>query len=199
VDNYKSELARQIKSGRKREEIIRSLYLIRPTFSFLSNYVCAEEILVEVSSFFNIPINKILVCGSAKIGFSLYKGTDFIPGYSDLDLAIVDADLFSKYFDIVLKETNAYNKQTMFKDSEVAKRYIGGVSKGCINPKNMPNIDKKVEINDFFSTLSQRYRNIYASISVCFYLSEASFQRKQQTALHTWVSNFNQNLIGVGV
>lgn len=199
ISDYRQELDNQIKQNRKREEIIRNFYILRPTCSFENHYHYAEKIILEVSNHFNVPLSNILVCGSAKLGFSLAKNSDFKPGESDLDLAIVDASIFTKYFNIILKETNNYNKKHLFlssNDQDNKALYLSFLNRGIINPIYMPNIREKTEILSFFSRLSIPYRNHFASISVCFYLSEYSFQRKQQSALHTWITNYNPNLIG---
>ncbi|OCY41371.1 hypothetical protein BFR77_09950 [Acinetobacter pittii] len=150
----------------------------------------------EVAAYFSIPLNCILVCGSAQLGFSLAKNTIFLPGGSDLDLAIIDSGLYVKYFDDILKITNNYNRTNLFVTNEVKLNYLNFVSKGIINPKYMPNSELKRELKNFFTSVSAKYRDYYASVSVCFYLSEYSFQRKQQSALSTWISNYQQNLFG---
>jgi len=197
--HYKEELSAQINQGRKRTEIIRNFYMLRPTCSFENKYDYAEKILVEVAAFFDTPLNNILVCGSAKLGFSLAKNTLFAPGNSDLDLAIIDSNLFTKYFDAILRDTNNYNKSNLFISDEVKEKYLASLGKGIINPLYMPNIKHKRDLKEFFSSVSIKYRDYYASISVCFYLSEYAFQRKQQTALSTWITDYKQNLIGEGI
>ncbi|MBR8609464.1 hypothetical protein QDR68_16075 [Acinetobacter baumannii] len=196
MNHYQNELKEQVTQGRKRHEIIRNFYILRPSCTFTHKYDYAEKIMEEVAAYFSIPLNCILVCGSAQLGFSLAKNTIFLPGGSDLDLAIIDSGLYVKYFDDILKITNNYNRTNLFVTNEVKLNYLNFVSKGIINPKYMPNSELKRELKNFFTSVSAKYRDYYASVSVCFYLSEYSFQRKQQSALSTWISNYQQNLFG---
>lgn len=196
MNDYKNELKEQVFQGRTRHEIIRNFYILRPSCTFTYKYDYAEKIMEEVAEYFSIPLNCILVCGSAQLGFSLSKNTNFSPGGSDLDLAIIDSGLYVKYFDDLLKITNNYNKTNLFVSDEIKSNYLSFVSKGIINPKYMPNCALKRELKNFFSSVSTKYRDYYASVSVCFYLSEYSFQRKQQSALSAWISNYQQNLFG---
>lgn len=195
--HYRKELNEMLVLGKNNRDIIKHLYLIRPTCAFSENYEVAEKILSEIAEFFNIFISDILVCGSAKLGFSLYKNSDFNPKQSDLDLAIINPIIFTKIFDEILQETRNYSKKDLFKDIETYNRYLTMLQKGMINPAYMPNIPKSRELKGFFSVISKKYSDNFDGISVCFYLSETAFQSKQHSALNKWKSDYNPQLIGV--
>lgn len=190
--DYRKEIGSMFSQGKNTIDIIKHVYLVRPVCAFYENYEIAEEILSEISKFFGIFISDVLVCGSARLGFSLLKNHDFIPKESDLDLAIINPIIFSRIFDEVIQETKGYGDKTLFKNNDEYDIYTKMVQKGIINPKYMPNIYKKRELKDFFKCMSNRYSDIFSSISICFYLSEVSFQNKQYSALNKWKYNFNQ-------
>lgn len=192
--DYREELINQVRLKRNQLDIIKHLYLIRPTCSFHENYDKADDILTEVSNFFKISISSIVVCGSAKLGFSLAKGTNFTPGSSDLDLAIIDAHIFSVYFDAILEETRNYSRGDLFIGNNLTL-YKKFVTKGMINPKYMPDIKIKRDLINFSQELSIKYRSLFESVSICFYLTEKSFQNKQISGLTTWL-NDKPDLIG---
>lgn len=193
--NNREDLSQQIKDRRTDIDIIKNFYIVRHTHSFFNKYEDAEIILTEVSNYLGVDISSILITGSAKLGFSLVSNTNFTPGKSDLDLAIVDSHLFARYFDRVLKETNGYLKKQLFMGDDF-KRYINLLGKGVFHPKYLPNIDMKRDSLSFFSKISSNYRDYYSSISVCIYLSETAFQNKQRSALNQWINDYNSELIG---
>lgn len=195
--HYRKELNEMLESGKDNKDIIKQLYLIRPTCAFSENYEIAEKILSEIADYFNIFISDILVCGSAKLGFSLYKNSDFNPRQSDLDLAIINPIIFTKIFDNILQETRNYSRKNLFKNMETHDKYLAMVQKGMINPAYMPNIPKSRELRNFFSEISKKYSDSFDGVSVCFYLSETAFQSKQYSALNKWKSDYNPQLIGV--
>ena len=78
-------------------EIARKVFLTYPTKAFVGNEERQYEILNSVAEYFRVPITSIQVAGSAKLGQSVHKKTAFIPGQSDLDLAIIDSHLFAWY------------------------------------------------------------------------------------------------------
>lgn len=194
--DMRDELCNQIKCGKDPSNVIKNFYIIRHTHSFLDKYEEAENILTNVANFLDIDISSILITGSAKIGFSLVKNTDFLPGKSDLDLAIVDSRLFTKYFDAVLKATEGYTKRNLFNSDEFYKSYLSCINKGVFHPRYMPNIYEKRRLLSFFSQESSKYRSHFGSISTCFYMSEFSFQNKQVSALNKWINSYQLELIG---
>lgn len=185
--NYKDEIEQNFKDGVELSQIVRSYYLVYPTCAFEGAYRIADEILNEVSNFFSIPVNDILVCGSAKLGISPIKQTAFTKGKSDLDLAILNKKCYFEIFDEILEETRNYSKKHLFGNKY--NQYISSVSKGMINYKFLPNSKRKKDLNTFFNELSIKHRGFFSNISCCFYASEYSFKQKQIHGLAQWKSN----------
>lgn len=181
--SYKEKITKHIEQKTDFEKIVRMFYLVHPTCAFSEDYEKADKILNEVSDFFKIPVNDIVVCGSAKLGFSLVKQTDFEKGKSDLDLAILNRDYYIKIFDEVLKSTMNYSKRNLFPSGSYDK-YISAVSKGMINYNFLPQIKMKTEMLGFFNSLSIKYRSEFSTISCCFYASEYAFKQKQINGLN---------------
>lgn len=186
----KDQLSRYIDEKKSLDDIVRKLFLIHPTHAFNENLNAADDILNRVSLEFNIPINDILVCGSAKIGFSLYKNTSYVPGVSDLDLAIINNHLYCNIFNKILSETRNYSKRDLFSGNKL-DRYKYGINLGMINYIFMPNIKLKKDLMKFFDEISIDHRGAFSSISCCFYMSEENFKQKQINGINKWkLDNF---------
>lgn len=176
------------------EETIRKVYLSYPTFAFLSNEDLKYEIFNEISLFFSIPITSIQVTGSGQIGKSLHKKTDFVIQKSDLDIAIIDHDLFLKYMEIVSNETNGYRDTNKFaRDPKTGvslkQQYQIYLSKGMFRPDLMPACAERNKINSFFGNLSTKHSKVFKSINAGMYISQFFFEKKQKTAIEAHISN----------
>src|SRR4051812_34702985 len=55
------------------------------------------NILNSVTKRFGLAFSEVRIVGSAQTGYSYYSGRDFVPGKSDLDLAIISPALFEHY------------------------------------------------------------------------------------------------------
>lgn len=88
--------------------IARKIYLSYPTHVFKNKQELEFELLDSISTHFNIPFKTIQVVGSSKTGFSYYKKKDFMEGASDLDIAIIDTNLFLSYSEQVFKITKGF-------------------------------------------------------------------------------------------
>lgn len=173
-------------------DIVRRFFIIHPTHAFNDRLDIADDILNRVSVNFEIPINDILVCGSAKLGFSLKNGTPYSPGSSDLDLAIINNGLYCNIFNKILSETRNYSRNDLF-NGDSLNRYKYGIGLGMINYNFMPNINMKRELLSFFDELSIDYRMLFSDISCCFYMSEDNFKQKQINGLNKWkIDNFRE-------
>ena len=188
--NYKNEIGAALNANTLLSDVVRKFYLVHPAYAFHSDFDNADKVLNSVSNFLKVPISDIHVCGSAKLGFSVYKNTTFQPGISDLDLAIINRNVFINYFDSILKESRNYTREELFNNIIQKKRYIKMLAKGIINPQNMPNTQSKLELLNFFQSLSIDFRSKYNSISICLYLSETAFKEKQINGLNRWKNDF---------
>ncbi|MFP3849839.1 hypothetical protein [Pseudomonas sp. W5-01] len=182
-----------IRAGAKKNtpyhEIARKIFFTYPTFAFVEDEERQYSIFNEISEHFKIPILAIHVAGSAKTGHSFHKGTPFIPGVSDLDIAIIDAGLFQRYMELVCSLTRNYSDLTAFRKVKGVSQhvnYVSYLSKGIFRPDLMPYGPDRADINDFFGRLSSRHGDLFRSINAALYMSQSLFETKQRSA----VSNF---------
>src|ERR1041384_100371 len=94
---YNQAIAAGIEQKLSPYEIARKLYLCYPTRVFVDLEELEFEILNDISLHFGIPFNHVQVVGSAKTGFSYFQNKAFVPGESDLDIALIDLNLFTQY------------------------------------------------------------------------------------------------------
>ena len=191
---YKDQITSCFEENLPLNDIVRKFFIVHPTYAFGSDLNVADEILHKVSVEFDIPINDILVCGSAKIGFSLKSNMPYRPGQSDLDLAIINNSLYCKIFNKVLSDTRNYSRKDLFSGDGLS-RYKYGISLGMINYNFMPNSALKKDFVSFFDRISMSYRTLFSGISCCFYMSEDCFKQKQINGLNKWkIDNFKGSL-----
>ena len=122
-----------LKANRPHNEIVRKIYLTYPTSALVGNEERQFQIINEISEYFNIPIMSIQVIGSSKTGYSFHKRTSFNPLTSDLDIAIIDGNLFQQYTEWVFKTTNGFSDRTSFPLQEgksTYQQYFNCVAKG---------------------------------------------------------------------
>ncbi|MBN1379482.1 MAG: hypothetical protein JXA04_09630 [Gammaproteobacteria bacterium] len=168
-------------------EIVRKVYLTYPTKALIGSEEKQYEILNSISTFFEIPIISIHVVGSAKVGKSLHQNTDFIPGKSDLDVAIIDALLYVKYMELSFKISNGYSDKTKFPiqngGQSTFEQYVYWLSKGIFRPNLMPFGPERAEWTSFFGKLSDKHSDLFGRISAGIYLSQTFFEYKQRSAI----------------
>jgi hypothetical protein len=177
VEKIHSDLSRQVSY----EEIIKKVYLTYPTKSFIGYEEEQFEILNKVSLQFSIPITCIHAAGSAKVGRSFHKNKDFEPGVSDLDLAIINPELYNRYMEIVFEQTKGYSNLTQFPRRDgraVNTEYVRYLSKGIFRPDLMPYSPERADWLNFFSSLSKNYTHLFNSINACIYMSQGFFYCK---------------------
>ncbi|MFP2505526.1 hypothetical protein [Buttiauxella gaviniae] len=187
-----------ILSGKRYEDIIGQIYLSMPTFAFENSYEKQYEIMQKISNRLDIPYYNIQVTGSAKIGVSLHKKTAFSAASSDLDVAIIDRDLFVKISEKIHIETNGLTRGDLFpkyKDKNTGKQvdkhedYKRNLLKGILMDNCMPLGDTKRSWVKFFEDLSSEYRKDFKSISGAIYLSQYYFVNKQKSIIQ-YVNGF---------
>jgi len=167
-------------------EIARKVFLGYPTFVFQGEEERQYEILNKISIYLGVSYTSIQVAGSAKAGKSFHKNKDFTPGKSDLDIAIVDSDLFAKYMELVFKITKGYQERTGFpiKDGiSRFKEYREYLSKGIFRPDLMPPCLERAEWRKFFGKLSERHTDLFKSINAGIYASQCFFEFKQRACI----------------
>lgn len=172
----------------------RKVYLSFPTFAFAANEELEFELIDKVAKFFDVPFVGVQIIGSAKTGFSLVKNTPFDCIISDLDIALVDRDLFSKYWEIAFQRSEGFSVggfqisgQPQKKADERRKRFLGFLQKGIINPELFPQCIERSELEVHLQSLSLGYSAYFSKISAFIYASETFFEAKQVDAInHYW-------------
>lgn len=173
-------------------EIVRKVYLTYPTKVLVGNEERQYSILNEISVYFDIPIMSIQVIGSAKIGLSLTKGTAFNCKKSDLDIAIIDHNLFRIYSEKIFLETSGFNNRTSFSKGggkssfESYKHYL---SKGIFRPDLMPSGKTRMDWNSFFGNITNKNRDLFKSVNAGIYFSQHFFEEKQVSAIKMYFAN----------
>lgn len=184
--NHIDAINTEIDAKKPYRDIIRKVFLTFPTHALVGFEDQQFEILDEIRSHFSVPIGSIHAVGSAKIGRSLHKNTPFQPGISDLDLAIVDSNLYLEFVEHVFRLTKGYGDRSGFtkrRGSSTANQYIEYTSKGIFRADLMPSDPKRAMWYEFFGNLSKKHTNLFRSISCCIYLSEVFYENKQISAL----------------
>lgn len=180
-----------LKDKKHHNEIVRKIYLTFPTAALVGNEERQFEILNEISEHFNIPIMNIQVVGSAKTGYSFHQRSFFNSKTSDLDIAIIDPNLFLLYTECVFKSTKGFNDRTGFPildGRSTYQQYIGCVTKGIFRPDLMPTGKRRLNWLKFFGQLSDKNKDLFKSINAGIYLSQTFFEFKQ-------VSNINEYIL----
>lgn len=181
-----------IDENRPHNEIIRKVYLTYPTMALIGDEERQFKILNEISEYFNIPINNIQVAGSAKTGMSFHKNKAFTPTISDLDIAIINTDLFRFYTEYIFKMTNGYNDRTAFpfrNGRSTFTEYTTYLSKGIFRPDLMPSCIKRANWFEFFGRLSTEHKDLFKNINAGIYISQIFFEHKQCSIINDYISN----------
>ena len=173
-------------------EIVRKVFLTFPTQAFVGLEDHQYAILNEISEYFGVPITAVHVTGSAKLGRSLHKRTDFRAGESDLDVAIIDTRLFVNYMEIVLRRSKGYSDRSVFpiRDGQsTQEEYIRYLARGIFRPDLMPTGPERADWQNFFGRLSGMHAKLFRSISAAIYVSQSCFEAKQRSAIRHHAEN----------
>jgi hypothetical protein len=190
--DYLQAIEAGIKAGVPYHEIARKIYITYPTSAFVGAEEQQFEVLNEISVFFGVPISCIHIAGSAKTGRSFHKKRDFIPGVSDLDVAIVDTPLFVQYMEIVFTRSKGYFDRSTFpirRGSSTYEEYVRYLSRGIFRPDLMTICPDRAHWNDFFTRLSDKHNKLFKSINAAIYLSQSFFESKQRSTIKSHIEN----------
>ncbi len=180
---YKESIDQRIKAALDRGS--SDTLAARRIFSFDSSPVldsCRDDwfdICQAVADKFSVPLRRIYLSGSAQTGYSYFKATEFTPGESDLDLAVVDPGLFQRFCEISYRATSGYTDQTKFGSVDDYRRFRNLVAKGFFNPYLMPHCTEKQDWFEFFNRLGSPHVSTFRSINCAVYFSETFFEGKQ--------------------
>jgi len=181
-----------LSNSRPHNEIVRKIYLTYPTMALVGNEERQFHILNEISEHFNIPIMNIQVVGSAKTGYSFHKKKTFDILTSDMDVAIIDSNLFLLYTEWVFKNTKGFADRTGFPiidHKSTYQQYINCISKGIFRPDLMPTGKKRLNWLKFFGQLSSKNKDLFKSINAGIYFSQTFFEFKQISNINEYISN----------
>lgn len=102
-----------------------------------------------IAARFKLHVNKIIIVGSAKLGYSVSPEKSLRPfnDQSDVDVAIVSPVLFEKYW---LEMYQAQKSMLEWPDLNSARKYL---FRGWIRPDKLPLLAIRNEWFDFFGSL----------------------------------------------
>jgi predicted nucleotidyltransferase len=118
------------------------------------------EFRTKIANKFNVGFHEVFIVGSAKLGFSFYKNSEFDYD-SDIDVVIVNEKLFEEfYFKITeyqYKLDRLYRTVNM-KELKIYSEFLRYLVKGWMRPDKLPTSFQvnllKTEWFDFFDSLS---------------------------------------------
>jgi len=183
-------IEKSLKEKLSHKEIVRKIYLTYPTSALVDNEEKQYEILNEISQHFKIPISHVQICGSAKVGRSFHKVSSFKTKVSDLDVALIDPDLFLRYTELVFDITNGLQNQTKFttQKGNSCSSYTQYISKGIFRPDFMPSCPERASWFRFFNNLSLKHNDYFKSINAGIYNSQLFFEHKQSSNIRDFIN-----------
>ena len=118
------------------------------------------EFRTKIANKFNVGFHEVFIVGSAKLGFSFYKNTEFDYD-SDIDVVIVNEKLFEEFYfkitDYQYKLDRLYRTVNM-KELKIYSEFLRYLVKGWMRPDKLPTSFQvnllKTEWFDFFNSLS---------------------------------------------
>ncbi len=143
------------------------------------------NICQEICDEYQIPFRDIKVIGSAHIGFSLVKPKDtkeinFFSENSDLDIAIINKELFYKLYKLTLKKSKYFMNNTEFNKPNSVELFKRNILKGYIRPDTMGDRKYRTAWSKFFEELSNEYG---IKLTAAIYLDEDTFSNKIKESL----------------
>ncbi|MFB0499248.1 hypothetical protein ACRQ5D_09040 [Mucilaginibacter sp. P25] len=172
--------------------IARKLYLSHYTEIFKDNGDKEFYIKDKIAAEFDVPFSSIAVSGSSKTGISFFKEKLFVPGDSDLDIAIISLPLFNRFSEVVNDVSKGYSDFSAFplyRGRSSMNQFKFNFMRGYINPVFMPDCDYKYWLIDFFNSLSNEHFDLFKNITGCIYASEYFFEFKQAESIELYLRN----------
>ena len=140
--------------------IVRKYIFHGIPYIFNDNQDAYYELRNKIAKQFNIIFGVVFVVGSAKLGYSYHKGTDFTLD-SDIDVVIVNADLFTEFHKTICEYQYKLDKgyRTITKENiERYHKFLEYMAKGWMRPDKLPAQFQleviKNEWFDFFKSIS---------------------------------------------
>lgn len=180
-------LARQYNDPAERA---RRIFLDEPSYGASQKRGTEFEIKSALATQFAVPFRAVAFCGSAQLGFSAHKGSDFIAGASDLDAAIIDSIAFQRIWQTLVHATKAFTDLSGFDaqrqpDATAVQIRDMMARRGLLHLNQMPRAREFDVSRNFLDQLSVKHRDLFARINVSFYINEYAFCWKQNSALQS--------------
>ena len=172
--------------------IARQLYFLAPSYAFYSNYELQLQLYERICEFMKLPLSAIRLVGSGHTGFSLVKNTLFHKKNSDLDIAIVDSNLYLELFELAFDLTNGWRDSSKFPGRGLQQRenqlyFLKYLRKGIVRPDLMPTSPRKAEWENFFGRLADDYSQFCNGVSAGVYARELFMAAKQESAIDKYL------------
>ncbi|UWQ42382.1 hypothetical protein K3718_04645 [Leisingera aquaemixtae] len=136
-----------------------------------------DDIALELG----IPLSMIRICGSAYWGKSFTAGRGFLPGESDLDVALINEALYVQCLSEVRQTTRNFSNLTAFRSGQNTPLLFQDYAykKGIIRTDVMPSTRTKKRLDAASNVISRKYAEHFSKVSFSIYDSESSFTVKQ--------------------
>jgi hypothetical protein len=190
IDSIKLNITDIGSQYKDREIRARRLFIQDSPVAFSQDRAREFEIKCQISDFFDIPYASIKFCGSAQLGYSVHKDRPFTRKSSDLDVAIISADIFQLIWKDLITTTRSFTDLSPFGYAQKAEveRLKSCISKrGMINVSQLPNSKLKVKCDAFLHELGQAHSDMFSKITAAVYLNEYAFCWKQDAALNEFI------------
>lgn len=192
VDELREQLRRSLSPYDDVVTQVRRAYFDLPSFALTDKHEVEFDIKRSVADRYSIPFRSVVFTGSAQLGFSPQKDTEFRQGSSDLDIACIDGRLFQEVWQSVLTITRAFTDLSSFDNTGHADQLRDQIlRRGMILFDFMPRSPQRSTEQAFLDGLSRRYRTHFGRVSLAVYMSEWNFCWKQVSALSTVLGNRN--------
>ncbi len=189
-DELDAEIKRARENGDSDELIVKRLFYFRRSPISIIHDDAIFKIFSSVAKKFDVPFKSIYVSGSAQTGHSLYKNTDFTERDSDLDLAIVDSGLFTRYMEASFSVTDGYRDLTKFRRTAKINDAFGffqkNLAQGWFRPDLMPDCELRRDWFKYFSGLTQAHFESFKDVNCGIYLSPVFFEKSLVRNLNTY-------------
>ncbi|HWR42274.1 hypothetical protein [Sporomusa sp.] len=144
----------------QRLELVRKYLFHGTPFVFKDKESEYFEFRNRIANQFQVSFQEVFIVGSAKLGFSWYKGTDFNLN-SDIDVVIVNESLFEHYTKKICDyqyELDRARYNIDFNEKKLYNSFLQYMVKGWMRPDKLPISFQvgilKTEWFDFFNSIS---------------------------------------------
>lgn len=161
----------------KPRDIMRSIYHGKRSYAEEILKLDLDQLKQHVSHVFSVPSHNVKLTGSAKLGFSMKTGNEFVKGKSDLDLMIVDKNIFNLILNQISEQINDV-------ESIIIKRYI---SRGYIRPDILPSSPLVNKWLNIAKSLTDCSRELFREVTITVYCSVEDYINKEVSILDRYL------------